>query len=150
MCLGAKAQRWPVVCGTARAVAVGMGVHRFEDLECWKLAHALKLEVYAVIAREPARRDFRFCDQIRESARSAPSNIAEGFGRYRPAEFAHFLRIAKASLLETQNHLRDALDCSYISEVEQASLVQAASRAVGAAVKLIRYLEGQAGRGGRK
>jgi four helix bundle protein len=32
-------------------------------------------------------RDFRFRDQLRDSAASAPSNIAEGFGRYEPAEF---------------------------------------------------------------
>jgi hypothetical protein len=39
--------------------------------------------------------------------RSAPRNIAEGFGRYDPREFARYLRIARASLMETRNHLND-------------------------------------------
>jgi four helix bundle protein len=32
-------------------------------------------------------RDLKFCDQIRDSARSSTRNIAEGFGRFEPAEF---------------------------------------------------------------
>jgi four helix bundle protein len=59
-------------------------------------------------------RDFGFCDQIRESARSAPANIAEGFGKYDPPEFRRYLGIAVGSLKETQNHLRDALAQRYV------------------------------------
>jgi four helix bundle protein len=87
-----------------------MIAHRYPDLECWQLANELKRRVYAFIAIEPAVRDFEYCDQIRDSARSAPSNIAEGFGRFRPLEFARFLEIARASLLETHNHLGDGYD----------------------------------------
>src|SRR5262249_18276353 len=45
-------------------------------------------------------RDFKHRDQIRGSSASAPSNIAEGFGRFSPAEFALFLKYARASLME--------------------------------------------------
>ena len=122
-----------------------MGARRFEELDCWRLSRLLKLKVYAVIRRPAVARDFKFCDQIRESSRSAPNNIAEGFGRYRPAEFAHFLRIAKASLIETLNHLIDAEDNEYISHEEQVEMSLLGQRALGATVKLIKYLEGRAG-----
>src|SRR6266496_912433 len=48
---------------------------------------------------------FKYCNQIRESSRSARKNISEGFGRYYPKEFARFLRNANGSLHETKDHL---------------------------------------------
>src|SRR5690242_6929151 len=54
-----------------------------------------------------AHGDCKFRDQITESARSAPANLAEGFGCYRHPEFARYVRIARASLLEAHNHLGD-------------------------------------------
>src|SRR3954447_24970352 len=80
-----------------------VAAHSYEELECWQLATALKREVYVITDREIVAKDFKFRQQIRDSARSGPSNIAEGFGRFRPAEFARFLEIARASLMETQN-----------------------------------------------
>ena len=62
---------------TARNVAA----RRFEDLVAWQLANRLKEEVFALTGSGHVTRDVKFCDQIRESARSAPRNIAEGFGR---------------------------------------------------------------------
>ncbi len=85
-------------------------------------------------------RDFKFCDQIRESARSAPSNTAEGFGRFYPKEFARFLRIAAASLHETTNHLHEGLSIGYITAAEHARLVRLALRAIKANVRLQAYL----------
>jgi four helix bundle protein len=91
-----------------------MGVRDFRDLVAWQLADALRCEVITLTSDGPAARDFRFCDDIRASAGSAPSNIAEGFGRFRPLVFAQFLGYAKASLDETQDHLIDAKDRTYI------------------------------------
>jgi len=54
-----------------------------------------------------ASRDFAFRKQIRTSSSSAPSNIAEGFGYYKPKLFTRHLRIAIASLHETKGHLQD-------------------------------------------
>jgi four helix bundle protein len=93
---------------------VGTGVRDFRDLVAWQLADELRHEVLAFTSTGPAARDFRFRDDIRASAASAPANIAEGFGRFRPLQFAHFLGIAKGSLEETQDHLLDAKDRNYI------------------------------------
>ena len=117
-----------------------MIAHRYHDLVCWQLANELKRRVYAFTGTEPAVKDRKYCDQIRDSARSAPSNIAEGFGRFRPVEFARFLEFAKASLLETDNHLRDGQDLGYISERACKEMRGLADRAAGATTNLMKYL----------
>jgi four helix bundle protein len=127
-----------------------MIAHRYPDLECWQLANELKRRVYAFIAIEPAVRDFEYCDQIRDSARSAPSNIAEGFGRFRPTEFAGFLEYAKGSLLETDNHLADGREQGYVSEIEYREMCELANRAAGATTNLMKYLRRCAKRSRRR
>jgi len=117
-----------------------MVAQRYQDLDCWQLSNELKLQVYAFIAKPPASRDLEFCDQIRRSARGAPRTIAEGFGRFRPKEFARYLEFARASLIETQNHLGDALDSNYITRTEHAAMFKLADRAIGACTRLHQYL----------
>ncbi|HEX8031713.1 MAG TPA: four helix bundle protein, partial [Vicinamibacterales bacterium] len=80
----------------------------FRELVVWQLAFELNEKVGLLLRQSgQAARDFRFRDQLRDSVRSIPANIAEGFGRYSPAEIARFTDIARASLDETENHLRD-------------------------------------------
>jgi len=85
----------------------------FRELVAWQLAVELRDKVLPLLKVGPAARDFRFCDQLADSVRSVPRNIAEGFGRYNPAEIARFLDFARGSLDETENHLRDGVTSSY-------------------------------------
>jgi four helix bundle protein len=117
-----------------------MIARRFEDLDAWRLAHTLEQEVFAFTRKLPVSRDVRFCDQIRESARSAARNTAEGFGRYYPMEFRRFLRIAAGSLHETKNHLTEALERGYLTSVEHLRLKRLTLRALKATVRLADYL----------
>jgi four helix bundle protein len=80
------------------------GVKRYEDLVVWQLAYQLQRELFELTATGRAACDFKFCDQVRDSSASMARNIAEGFGRFRPAEFARFLLIARGSLTETHAH----------------------------------------------
>jgi hypothetical protein len=73
----------PCRCGTQCACDIGVGVRDFRDLVAWQLSHELKCEVLAFTDTGPAARDFRYRDDIRSSSASAPSNISEGFGRFR-------------------------------------------------------------------
>ena len=50
------------------------------------------------------------------------ANIAEGFGRGGKTEFIRFLRISRASALETQSHLYIALDLGYLDTKEFEAL----------------------------
>jgi len=117
-----------------------MGVRRFEDLIAWQLADQLQTDIFEFTARPPASRDFKYCDQIRESIRSAKRNTSEGFGRYYPKEFARFLRIAAGSLQETLNHLQDGLKQQYLSAERHLYMKRLCLRAIKANVRLIGYL----------
>src|SRR5262245_41329338 len=118
-----------------------MVVRRFDELDAWKLADELKKKVYALLDSSRAREDRRFCDQITDSASSATANLAEGFGYYRHPEFAKYTRIAKSSLMETQNHLRDGVDRHFWSASQVDPLLHVANRAIGACVRLLAWLE---------
>jgi four helix bundle protein len=78
---------------------------------------------------------------MREAARSAPRNIAEGFGRYQHKDFAKFVRIAKASEVEILEHLLEAHTSGYLNPNDLAKLEHTAKKAIKAANGLIRYLE---------
>jgi len=133
--------------GSNRAPHVGMaGVRRFEELDCWKLATELKVAIYELLERPHVKIDRDFCDDARDAAKSAPANIAEGFGRHTDADFARFLDIARGSLNESRNHIGDARDRKYIDEQERSALDSLASRAVGAVAGLQRYLRGGGGK----
>jgi four helix bundle protein len=112
-----------------------------EELVAWQLASDLKKRVYQILKRPRVARDLRFCDQIRRSARSAPANLAEGLGRYRPKDNAKFVRIALGSLRETRNHLVDAHDEEYLDDTEFEELRILSDRAIGAAVCWHTYLK---------
>ena len=116
------------------------GVRDFRELVCWQLAREFKLAVYDFIKRPHVSRDFKFCDQLREAARSAPRNIAEGFGRRSHADFARLLDVARGSLAECRNHLHDAGDLGYLDAAELTDLDALASRAAGAVAALQRHL----------
>jgi four helix bundle protein len=128
--------------GMFRAAACGMTARHYQDLVCWQLANELKLAIYAFTARSQVTKDFKYCDQIRDSARSGPRTIAEGFGRYRPADFARYLEFARASLTETHNHLVDGRDLNYLPPGECDTLCRLCDRASGATMRLMQYLHG--------
>jgi len=117
------------------------GVRRYEDLDCWRLSYELQQLVFAKTAVGKVVRDGKFCDQIRESSRSAPRNIAEGFGRFSPAEFRRFLMIARGSLTETHNHLRHGHDQQYFDDGTFEQLSKLSARAAIATTRLMKYLE---------
>ena len=76
------------------------GVNRFEDLEVWKRSCRVAVEMYKITETDKISSDWGLRDQLRRSAVSIPSNIAEGFGRDSDAEFKRFLLIAKGSCAE--------------------------------------------------
>src|SRR6185369_4177200 len=104
-------------------------VYDFRDLVCWQLSWALKNEVLAFTKSGPAAADFKYRDQIHDAAASAPRNIAEGFGRFTPGDFARFLNYARASLIETQNHLHDGYARGYLDAALYGRLLNLSSAA---------------------
>jgi four helix bundle protein len=105
-----------------------MGANTYWELVCFQLADELQRRIVEITATPPAARDFKFCDQIRDASLSVSSNIAEGFARRSPPDFARFLTIAKGSLAETQVQLRAGLDRKYFDEKTVVELLVLAAR----------------------
>ena len=101
----------------------------FRQLVAWQLAFELREQVLKLTKSGPASRDRRFSEQLNDSSRSVASNIAEGFGRYDPADFARFLSIARGSLDETENHLRDGVESNYFPAVLVGPVILKGARA---------------------
>ncbi len=116
------------------------GARRFEDLIAWQRMHELSIEIWKSTDRPPASQDFDFRDQIRDASDSAQRNIAEGFGRFNPPQFVHFLDIARASATETKALLKKGLAIGYWQAPECERLELLADRGLQAVAKLQRYL----------
>jgi four helix bundle protein len=127
-------------CGmqSARGMATA---HTHEELVVWQLAQELKLGVYKPLKTRGISRDFELRDQLRRSGASAPRNIAEGFGRFLPGQFIHYLRIANGSLNETFDALGDGCDRGHFTREEVIPLQRLAQRASKATGSLISYLK---------
>lgn len=82
------------------------------DLVVWQKSIDLVELVYRLTKDFPDEEKFGLISQMRRSAVSIPSNIAEGHGRKGNGDFAHFLKIAfgSSSELETQLHIAFRLD----------------------------------------
>jgi four helix bundle protein len=65
----------------------------------------LTVAIYRLTQAFPREEAFGLISQLRRSAISIPSNIAEGHGRMNPREFKHFLLIARGSNCELQTQL---------------------------------------------
>lgn len=117
------------------------GWRDFTEIGAWQRARSLKQTVDVLLRRPEFKRQFRFCDQLSDAARSGSSNIAEGFARFGNKEFARFVRIAKASEAEVLNHLIDAQDQSLLSDQEFQAAAHEARKALKAAIGLIQHLE---------
>jgi four helix bundle protein len=117
------------------------GVWKFEDLVAWQLAVQLQQLADKYCDKPAVKRDFKFRNQLSDSAASAPRNIAEGFGRFHHPEFARFARIAKGPEEEVLNHFLDAKRKGYITLVECEDGLHAARKALKAVNGLIRYLD---------
>jgi four helix bundle protein len=116
------------------------GARSPEEFDAWQLAWDLKERVFAFTATTPAVGDRKFCEEIPEASRSAPDNIAEGFYRFNPPDFANFVRIARGSLGEVRNQLKHAHSKKYLSDDDFDQLFRLCKRAIGAATGLRLYL----------
>ena len=89
---------------------------RFEDLDVFRRAYALSLEVHRASLDFPRIEQFALADQIRRASKSICANIAEGFGKQRQSrvEFGRFLMMAIGSADEMQVWSLYARDLGYV------------------------------------
>ena len=92
------------------------GIKDFTDLDAWKMARKLRLEIYSVCKTLPKDESYALASQMKRAAISVTANIAEGYGRYSFQENIQFCRQSRASAYELRDHCTTALDAGYISE----------------------------------
>ncbi|WP_026713921.1 four helix bundle protein [Flavobacterium daejeonense] len=90
----------------------------FRDLLIWQKSMTLITQIYQSTNQFPKEEIFGLTSQIRRSAISIPSNIAEGFGRESKQDFLRFLNISIGSLFELQTQLEIAKNINYLNENE--------------------------------
>ena len=83
-------------------------VQSFRDLLVWQRSIQITVVVDQLTKRFPKEELFGITSQIRRSAVSVASNIAEGHGRLSTGEYRQFLGIARGSIFEVQTHLEIA------------------------------------------
>lgn len=89
-----------------------------KDLDVWKLSIDFVSEIYKITKTFPKEEIYGLTNQIRRSAVSVPSNIAEGSARQSDKEFIQFLYIAMGSLVEVETQLIIAQNLSYIDDID--------------------------------
>ena len=117
------------------------GVRRFTQLRAWQNCVAYKKAVYAICDGGPLATNLKKRAQLEDSVAGPPGHIAEGFGRFNPADFARFVVIARSSLMESQNHLLDLVDKKYIDEATRQELDALAQAALEEVTGLMEYLQ---------
>jgi four helix bundle protein len=93
-------------------------VKGFKELYVWRKAHEMTLAVYEVTKTFPGEERYGLTSQLRRSASSIGSNIAEGCGRRSDREMARFLQIARGSASEVEYQVLLARDLRYLHEQE--------------------------------
>ena len=108
-------------------------------LEVWQEARELVRRIYGVSNNFPKTEKFGLADQINRAAVSVPSNIAEGSSRESPADFVHFLVIARGSLAEIDTQLTIAEDLGYVDcDEDLHALTETLARRINSLIRHVR------------
>jgi four helix bundle protein len=91
-------------------------MHNYKELNVWKRGIKLAVEIYRLSQNFPVEERYGLTSQMRRSAISVPSNVAEGAGRRTDKEFAHFLRIGHGSICELETQLYVAYELGYVKD----------------------------------
>jgi four helix bundle protein len=98
-------------------------INTFKEIRSWQMSKDLAVTCYKLTQESAFKFEFALVNQLRKSAISVPSNIAEGFERKGNKEFIQFLFIAVGSLSELECQLIIAneigfLDTSRLQKLE--------------------------------
>lgn len=92
---------------------------KHQDLDIWKKSINIVTLIYKVTENFPQHELYGLTNQIRRSAISIPSNIAEGCARFSDKDTLHFLSIAVGAIAELQTQLLIAKNLQYIQNSDK-------------------------------
>jgi len=96
----------------------------FNKMEVWQESKKLAIQIYKLTDHGPFAKDFSLRDQIRRSAVSVPSNLAEGEESIFNKVSIKFFSIASASLAELRTQIEIAKEIDYISEADYSQVAK--------------------------
>jgi four helix bundle protein len=97
-------------------------LNSFRNLIVWQKSYALCLLVYRYTRDFPENEEFGLVSQLRRSAVSVPSNIAEGYNRKTKKEYIQFLYTSSGSLGELQTQLMISHDIGYLDDTRYGEM----------------------------
>ena len=98
-------------------------VRTHRDLDVWKKSIDLVTKIYKCTKDNPKEEVYGLTSQIRRSAVSIPSNIAEGSARTTKKDFSHFLAIALGSVAELETQLIISKNLGFLQDAVLEDLV---------------------------
>jgi len=102
-------------------------IKSYRELAAWIKAMELVTNIYRATQAFPKEEVFGLTSQMRRSAVSIPSNIAEGQGRLGRKEFIYFLGNARGSLMELETQIIIANNLNYIDKSVMDDLLERTS-----------------------
>ncbi len=115
----------------------------FKELQVWRLAHALSLDIYKLTASFPRCEVYGLSQQLRRAAVSVEANLAEGCGRKTDRELARFALISNGSAYELESELLVARDLGYITREQHEACDQQIKRVSSMLNGLAKHLQTQ-------
>jgi len=101
-----------------------MAIETYRDLEIWKKGIEVVKGIYKLTEKFPKQEAYCLISQMRRSAISIPSNVAEGFKRYHNKEYKQFLHMTLGSCAELETQVTIAKELKYIQQNEEAVLLE--------------------------
>ena len=89
-----------------------------KELDVWKESMELVKDIYKITSVFPKEELYGLTSQVRRSAVSIPSNIAEGSARSSDKEFVQFLYISLSSLAEVETQIIIARELGFIKDIK--------------------------------
>lgn len=115
-------------------------IKNFQDLRIWQRGIEVVKDIYILTKIFPKEELYGLTSQMRRSAVSIPSNIAEGFRRYHNKEYKQFLYIVLGSCAELETQIIIANELDYINETNKTELIEKIKYICRMTVKLIKKL----------
>ncbi|WP_164108677.1 MULTISPECIES: four helix bundle protein [Sphingobacterium] len=112
-----------------------------KDLDVWNKSMELVTAIYQLTKYFPKEETYGLTNQIRRSAVSVPSNIAEGAARKHNKEYIQFLYIALGSASELETQLLIAKNLNYYNEEQSTLLLDRNDRVRKMLVGLIKSVQ---------
>jgi len=100
-----------------------MKIKSYKDLNIWKRSIVAVEDIYKITKNFPKEEIYGLTSQLRRSAVSIPSNIAEGFARFSNKEYKQFLFISLGSCAELSTQIIISLQLEYLESKEADQLL---------------------------